>query len=169
VDESAFYLLPMMVRTYAPVGQTPVLREHLTRDHLAAISGITSAGKLYTMVQGQAYKGSDVVRFLRHLLRQVEGRLLVIWDGSPIHRGQAVKDFLSGEEAGRVHLERLPGYAPELNADEGIWNYLKRVELKNVTCHDLPHLRRELCKARKRLRHKTNVIQGCIKQLDYHV
>ena len=46
VDQSGFYLLPTVVRTYAPVGQTPILREKLTRDHLSAMSGITLEGKL---------------------------------------------------------------------------------------------------------------------------
>ena len=46
-DQSGFYLLPGVVRTYAPVGKTPVLEEHLTRDHLSAMSAITLDGKLY--------------------------------------------------------------------------------------------------------------------------
>lgn len=54
VDQSGFYLLPMAVRTWAPVGQTPVLRVKLTRDHLAAISGITPDGRLVMQVQDRA-------------------------------------------------------------------------------------------------------------------
>jgi transposase len=169
VDESGFYLLPAVVRTWAPRGQTPVLHERVTRDHLAAISGITPQGKLYMRVQERAYKGPDVVRFLRHLLRQMPGKLLIIWDGAPIHRSQQVKGFLSEGATGRIHLERLPSYAPDLNPDEGIWNYLKHVELKNLCCQDLPHLRRELCKARKRLQHKTHVVRACIKQPGFYV
>jgi hypothetical protein len=46
VDQSGFYLLPCVVRTYAPVGQTPILHEHLSRDHLSVISAITLEGKL---------------------------------------------------------------------------------------------------------------------------
>jgi transposase len=57
---------------------------------------------------------------------------------------EPIKDFLAAGGAQRLHLERLPGYAPELNADEGIWQYLKRVELKNVVCQDLDELRYEL-------------------------
>jgi transposase len=121
VDQSGFYLLPTVVRTYAPVGQTPILHEHLSRDHLSVISAITLEGKLLMMEQERSFKSEDVVRFLRHLLRQISGKLLVIWDGSPIHRGGAVKDFLaSGAARGRVQLEQLPGYAPDLNPDEGI-------------------------------------------------
>jgi hypothetical protein len=94
-DQSGFYLLPAVVRTYAPVGQTPILREHMSRDHLSAMSGITLEGNLYMTFQERAFKGEDVVRFLKHLMRQVPGKLLVIWDGSPIHRSKAVKKFLS--------------------------------------------------------------------------
>ncbi len=83
----------MAVRTWAPRGQTPVLRVPLTRDHLSAISGITPDGRLFLQVRAGSYDAAQVVGFLRVLLRKVSGKLLLIWDGSPIHRGQAVKDF----------------------------------------------------------------------------
>jgi hypothetical protein len=64
-----------------------------------------------------------VIGFLRQLLRQIPGQVLVIWDGSPIHTGQPIKDYLAAGAAKRLHLERLPGYAPDLNPAEGIGNY----------------------------------------------
>jgi transposase len=141
---TGFYLLPTVVRTYAPIGQTPVLHEQLSRDHLSVISGISLEGKLYMMEQERSFKSQDIVRFLRHLLRQIEGKLLVVWDGSPIHRGQAVKDFLASGASSRLQLEQLPGYAPDLNPEEGIWKHLKYVELKNVCCRNLSELTEEL-------------------------
>ena len=165
VDEAGFYLLPAVVRTYAPRGQTPILSVPLTRDHFSVIGAITPDGKLYTMFQDHAFKGPDIVRFLCHLLHHITGKLLIIWDGLPAHRGQDVRDFLSQGAAQRIHLERLPGYAPDLNPAEGIWQYLKYVELKNLCCHDLPELRCELRKATARLRHKTDVIQGCVSRV----
>ena len=146
-----------------------MLYEQLARDHLCAISAITEEGKLYMMEQDRALKGSDVVRFLEHLLRRIAGKLVVVWDGSPIHRAKAVKEFLEGGAACRLKLERLPGYAPELNPDEGIWKHLKHVELKNVCCRNLSELRRELRKAKERLRHKADVIRGCIRQPGFYV
>jgi transposase len=169
VDQSGFYLLPSVVRTYALIGQTPVLHEQLSRDHLSAMSGITLEGKLMMMEQDRAFKGPDVVRFLKHALRQIPGKLLIIWDGSPIHRSRVVEEFLAAGAAARVQLEKLPGYAPELNPDEGIWKHLKYVELKNVCCRSLLELRRELRKAKERLRHKRDVIFGCIKQPGFEV
>jgi transposase len=134
------------------------------------MSGITLEGRLLMLEQGRAFKGLDAVRFLKHALRQIPGKLLVIWDGSPIHRARAVKDFLaSGVAENRLQLEQLPGYAPDLNPDEGIWKHLKYVELKNVCCQTLSELKVELRKAKERLRHKRDVILGCIRQPGFEV
>src|SRR5919107_1515033 len=169
-DQSGFYPLPAaVVRTYAPIGRTPVLHEQLSRDHLSAMSGITLDGKLYMIEQERSFKGEDAVRFLDHLMRQIEGKLLVVWDGSPIHRGRAVKDFLASGASSRLQLEQLPGYAPDLNPDEGIWKHLKYVELKNICCQSLAELKVELRKAKERLRHKRDVILGCIRQPGFEV
>jgi transposase len=164
VDQSGFYLLPMAVRTRAPVGETPALLETLTRDHLSVMAGVTPEGKLFTQTQEAAFNGSRVVHFLQHLLRQIEGKLLVLWDGAPIHKCKEVKAFLSEGAAKRLHLEMFPGYSPDLNPQEGVWSYLKRVELKNLCCHDLSELKRELKKAIGRLRHKVNILQACVRQ-----
>ncbi len=164
VGESGFYLLPAKVRSYAPRGQTPTLKVPLTRDHLSAISGITPRGRLFLQVQREALDSEDVVRFLRALLRHIAGKLLIIWDGSPIHRSKVVKAFLADGAAKRIHLERLPGYAPDLNPDEGIWRYLKQVELRNVCCRDLDYHHEELRSAVRRLVGKRHIIRSCIRQ-----
>jgi transposase len=109
------------------------------------------------------------VRFLKHLMHQIPGKLLVIWDGSPIHRSREVKDFLASGASLRLQLEQLPGYAAELNPDEGIWKHLKCVELKNLCCQSLAQLSVELRKAKERLRHKKHVILGCITQPNFEV
>jgi transposase len=148
------------VRTYAPVGQTPILRPWWTRDHLSAISALSLEGKLYFHCQDRAIHSEDVVAFLEHMLREVAGRMVIIWDGAPIHRSHVIQTFLANGAAQQLHVERLPAYAPELNPGEGLWGYLKGVELRNVCCFDLPHLRRELRDAVNRVRRKTRVIEG---------
>ena len=94
VDESAFYLLPHAVRTWAPRRQAPHLRVKLGHDHLAAISGITLDGRLFLQLRETAFTSVGVVGFLRVLLRKIRGKLLIIWDGAPIHKGQPIKDWL---------------------------------------------------------------------------
>jgi hypothetical protein len=164
VDESGFELLPAVVRTYAPAGRPPVLRVPLTRDHLSAISAITLDGHLFPSVQPHSLRGPDVVRFLKHLLRHPPGALLVLWDGSPIHRAQVVKDVLAAGNAALLHLEYLPADAPELKPDEGIWCHPKRVERRNRRCPTLRHLRGELRNAAARLRRTPRIIQACVRQ-----
>lgn len=112
--------MPGVVRTWAPVAETPVLTHKLTRDHLSVISAITAEGKLYMQVQEKAFTSADCIRFLGHLQRQIKGKLLVIWDGAPIHRSKAIKQYLADGAAERLALEPLPGYGPDLNPDEGI-------------------------------------------------
>ena len=164
VDEAGFYLLPAAVRTYAPRGQTPELR-YPYWEHLSMISAITPDGRLFTMTREDSFDGEAIAQFLKHLLRYISGKLLVVWDRLPAHRSRVIKDFLRAGATQRLHLAQIPSYAPELNPDEGVWNYLKRVELKNLCCHDVPELRRELRKAVARLRHKPGIVQGFIRQV----
>jgi hypothetical protein len=161
--------LPARVRTYAPRGRTPVLRVPLTRDHLSVISAITPAGKLYLHVRERSLRGPDVVRFLRHLLDWLPGKLLVIWDGSPIHRARVVKAFLAAGAAARLQPEQLPAYAPDTSPDEGVWNHLKHVELANRCCRDLRHLRSVPRRAVLRLRQKPHLVRACIRQAGYEL
>jgi transposase len=162
LDESGFYPLPSVVRTYAPIGQTPILLEWWTRDHLSAISAISPEGKLYFHSQDHAINSEDVVTFLAHLRREVPGPIVVIWDGAPIHRSHLIKAFLANGAALRLHLERLPADAPDLNPGEGLWQQLKGVELRNVCCFTIAHLRDELRRAVKRVRRKPRLIRGCL-------
>jgi transposase len=163
-DESGFYLLPGLVRTYAPEGLTPVLREKQTRDHLSVMGGMTPQGKLYTLVRQQSLNGLHSIEFLLHLGRVAGERLLVIWDGSPIHRRAEVNDFVS-ETRGKVRLEALPGYAPDLNPwDEGGWHHLKDVEMRNLVCRDLEELHQEFHLAVGRLRQKPHLVQSFFAQ-----
>jgi transposase len=161
IDEFGLYPLPSVVRTYAPVGQTPILREWWTRDHLSAISAISPEGKLYCHSQDHAIDSADGIVFLEHLRREVSGRMVIIWDGAPIHRRHRPKEFLAHGAAQRLHLERLPADAPELNPDDGIWQQLKGVELRNICCFYLPPLHRARREAVTHVQWKPRIIQGC--------
>jgi transposase len=134
------------------------LRHVEIRDHLSVMSGITMAGALYTRVRPMPLTSTDSTAFLFDLVRRL-GTVLAIWDGSPIHRGD-VRDFLASGGTRHVHLEPLPPYAPDLNPDEGVWQHLKHVELRNVLCADLDDLRCELRLATLRLRAKPRIIQS---------
>ena len=74
------------------------------------------------------------------------------------------KEFLAEGASRRLQLERLPGYAPDLSPDEGVWSWLKNVETKNLCHRGLDHLKTELRKAKERLRHKTQIIKSFFRE-----
>lgn len=160
-DESGFYLLPGVVKSYGPRGITPVIDKWLSRDHLSVMAGFTLAGKVYALVRPEPLSSEHAVMYLEHVRRQAGRGLLVIWDGSPIHRWGAVRDYLAGGAAKRVQVAALPGYAPDLNPwDQGGWHHLKHVEMRNLSCMDLEELHLELHLAIGRLRQKPHLIHG---------
>src|SRR5206468_1437337 len=120
----------------------------------------TPRGNLLTMVCNQAMSGRESVRFLKHLLYRIGSKLLVVWDGSPIHRSREVKGYLANGGTKQIHLEHFPAYAPDLNPAEGIWNQLKFVEMRDLCCLDLMDLHKELHLAIMRLRRKPELIQS---------
>ncbi len=139
----------------------------LTRDHLSVISAVTEDLRLLARTWEDAIDGQRVVEFLQHILRQVPGKVLVVWDGAPIHRCKQVKRFLADGAAQRLKLLALPGYAPDLNPDAGVWRWLKRVALGNVCCETLDQLRYEIRLALARLRHRKDVLAACIRRPGY--
>jgi transposase len=139
----------------------------LSRDHLSVMGALTTDGRLLTGIHDRSIKGAQVVAFLKHLLSQIAGKLLVVWDGAMIHRCQAIKAFLSAGAAKRLQLLSLPGYAPELNPVEGVWQWVKRVALANVCCDDLTEVRYELRLAFAKLRQRTSVLNACLKRVAY--
>ena len=103
--------------------------------------------------------------FLRHLLRHVRGRIILIWDNINPHRAVAVRRFVE-ENHQRVSLEFLPPYSPELNPDEWLWRYLKHVELANFAPRDLAELKVALRGAVQRIRMRPSLMRSFLKASD---
>lgn len=158
VDESGFYLLPGLVRTYGLKGHTPVLKEWRTRDHLSVMGALTTTGQIYTLVRQKALTGLEVIEFLTHLGHQLNGAALVIWDRSPIHRRSEVNEFIATIGAKALEVELLPPYAPDLNPVEWLWRHLKQVEMANLTCRDIEELHGQFHLAVGRVRGKPRLV-----------
>lgn len=93
------------------------------------MAGITVWNFYFRLFPG-SIKAPQVIEFLQHLQRHMGSKLTVIWDGLPVHRSSLVRDYVAAQ-AGRIVLEYLPAYAPELNPVEYIWGYCKQHELPN--------------------------------------
>ncbi len=103
--------------SYAPLGQTPVIRATGQRFGCNMISAITNRGGLSFMVFQGKFKAPVFVAFLQRLLKQIAGKIYLIVDGHPVHKSGTATRF-AATHSSRLRLIRMPGYCPELNPDE---------------------------------------------------
>ena len=104
-----------------------------------------------------------MVLFLRYLLREVRGHIVLIWDGGSIHTGQDVREFLRRHP--RLHIESFPAYAPELNPDEGVWGHYKRA-LANGRPDNVGELLDILSRLTKKVRSRPALLRSFITASD---
>jgi transposase len=164
VDESGLSTKPTRVRTWAPRGQTPLLHESFNWKSLSIIGGLTLTRFCFQIHKG-SIKSPQVVEFIKHLQRHIQGRLLIIWDGAAIHRSRLVSDYLETTD-GRVVTERLPAYAPELNPVEYMWAHLKCHEIANLITTQAWQLSMEATAALRRMRRRPTIIAACFHQAE---
>ena len=129
---------------------------------LSAIAGGTWWNFSFRLYPGSV-RAPQVVGFLTHLLRHVRGKVLVIWDGLPVHRSRLVKQFVTDQD-GRLELERLPAYAPELNPVEYLWGYWKQHELPNLCPKTFGELSYHARQALRRMRRRPTLVTAFWKQ-----
>ncbi len=116
-------LQPVCRRTWAPRGQTPLLRQWDRRDRLSAISALTVAPRrrrfgLYWALYRHNIRSAEVLRFLQALRRHLPHGFTLIWDQHRPHRATGVATWL-GKHC-RIVVEWLPAYAPDLNPVEPV-------------------------------------------------
>lgn len=100
--------------------------------------------RFYFQTRPGTYTAGTLIAFLRQLKRHVRGpRVILIWDGLGAHQSRAMTAYVRRPRDG-LTVERLPGYAPELNPIEQGWGHVKGRELANVCASDVPALRRPL-------------------------
>jgi transposase len=141
-----------------------VLQYHFRWKTLSMMAGITWWNLYFKLFPGPI-RTPQIIEFLRHLLRHLGRKLLVIWDGLPGHRSHAVRDFVA-DQRGRLILEFLPGYAPELNPVEHIWSYLKSHEIPNLCPRELWQLSDAATSALRRMRRRPTLVAAFWKQAD---
>jgi transposase len=150
LDEAGFMLTPLLRRTLAPRGCTPVLPAWQRHDRISAISCVTlrpgaePPGLYFELLpEGLNARAEDIVAFLDDLRRELPGPLTVLWDRHRIHsRARLVQQWLATQDG--VVLEDLPAYAPKLNPDEMVWGWLKYGRLANLAPKDIAELRDHL-------------------------
>ena len=158
-------MCPTIQQTWAPRGQTPVL-SHRVRHHrkvsvVAALSISPRRRRLGWYLQlhtDRAIRQEQVLAFLRELLRHFRGRVIIVWDRLNAHRARRLRAYV--HRRGRVLLEYLPPYAPELNPNEYGWAYLKTRLLANYCPDELDHLHEAVRQAAQNVASQRNLLRS---------
>jgi len=146
IDEAGFLLAPLLRRTWALRGYTPILKQRARhRDKVSAIAALRlSAVRLRPEMYFKTLPGSYadtacVASFVRELMGEVRGKVILLADQGTMHKGDPLWEVLFDFRK-RLSMEYLPAYAPDLNPVEWLWSYLKWGKLANFAPHDVPEL-----------------------------
>jgi transposase len=150
IDESGLLMAPLVRRTWAPRGQTPLLRQrgkHREKVSVAAAVWLPPRrdrlGFFFRTLVNAYFNNARSAPFLEALLEELGGRLVVVWDGENMHKGDPIRELL-GRVGDRLRLERFPPYAPMLDPVEPIWSWLKYGRLCNFAARDAAQLNEEV-------------------------
>lgn len=147
LDESGFQMTPVVRRTYAPRGETPIVEAFYRKGKVSAISAVTVSPvqkrcslSSHLLPDNSNAHGEDTVAFLGQLRKRLRGPMTILWDRSNIHqRSGLVKKYLARHP--EIATEEFPGYAPDANPDEGVWGWTKYHKMPNFAPEDLRELR----------------------------
>jgi len=153
---------PHRCRTWAPRGQTPILEFNFNWKSLSVVAGLTFLSFYFRLYAG-AVKSPQVIDFLQALVQHIRKPLLLVWDRLPAHRSRLVRDYIDQLD-GRIQVEYLPAYAPELNPVEYVWGYWKQHELPNVCPTDYWQLSEAPRSTLRRMRRRPRLITAFWKQ-----
>lgn len=159
-------LVPTIQKTWAPVGETPILKIAGGWTKISAISAISISSdkrrvELYLRFHvAKNIRYPQVINFLKIILRHFKRGFVLLWDRGAIHKAKAVKKFIGA--SGRIHVYHFPGYAPELNPDEFVWMNLKRAAANGVP-KDTFDLKKSLHRSVRKIKKSKTLLRSCIR------
>jgi hypothetical protein len=156
-------MAPLVRRSWAPRGQTPVLLQRgAHHQKLSAIAALCLRGpqrRFYFRLHPNAdIQARQVMPFLRGLDRELNGPWLLLWDRLNAHRARRTSQFLATRSYPQAHF--LPAYAPDLNPIEYAWGYLKTNPLANAPQFDLSALTRTTRRHARALQRKPSLLDS---------
>jgi hypothetical protein len=172
LDESGFMLTPTVRRTLAPRGKTPIIKSWDRQDRISAISAMTVSpkrrrlGLYFRLLPDDANAhGEDTIEFLKQLRRHIPGPMTILWDRANIHDRSKVVRACLGKHP-EIVTEKFPGYAPETNPDEMVWEHTKHGRLANFTPEDTGELRAVLDEEFGRIHGRPDLLAAFIRHAE---
>ena len=136
--------------TWAPVGQTPVVKATGARHSINMISAVTATGVLRFGVFTGTFTAAAFIDFAKKLMADTDGPVYLVVDGHPTHKAKATKDFVASTH-GRLKLFTLPAYSPQLNPDEWVWKNVKHDRIGRASVTSAEDLKSKAIGALRRL------------------
>jgi transposase len=163
-DEANIALAPILGKTWAPRGETPVQQVTGKRGGVAAMSAISNNGRLVFRLLEKRINSDDIINFLSQMLDHHPGRhLVVVMDKASCHVSKKTKVYIENQR--RLHVFYFPSYSPDWNPDEKVWNHLKHQEMKSHqarTKKDMKRLaQRKLLKMQRNPRQLRGIFFRC--------
>lgn len=124
-DESGFRADAVQGKTWGMRGHTPIVELPGSRQSVSAASAVNAKGAFWFVTYKGGMTAELFVALLKHIMRRRRKPLFLVLDSLPAHKAKMVRDYVEATN-GKLELHFLPGYAPELNPDELVWNYVKR-------------------------------------------
>jgi len=161
-DESAIRSDYHSGTTWAQKGKTPVVRTTGARFKVNMISAVDARGSLRFMVTEQSFNAERFIEFLRRLIAGRREPVFLIVDGHPVHKAKKVKQFVE-QHSEMLELYYLPGYSPELNPDEQVWNHVKNHTVGKMAIKGPAQLKMAVQTALRRLARMPHIVRGFFK------
>jgi transposase len=169
IDESGFLMAPFVRRTWAPRGQTPILKQrgqmHTKVSAIAAIS-ISPKGRnkhLYFRLHPlQSINSALIGEFLHQLRHQIRQAIIIVWDRLRAHRSGRIQR-LAAAATKPLHIEFLPPYSPWLNPVEYLWSFLKTNPLANACDYEIDQLTRRVRRSTRKVKSDKVLLNGFVK------
>lgn len=169
IDESGLLTSPLVRRTWAPCGKTPVFRQkgrsYQKVSVLAAIC-VSPMNRRYRLFfrfhKNISINKSLVNQFLGQLERQLRRPAIVLWDRLQVHRSALVQGYI--RRSGKLWNEFFPSYAPELNPVEYVWGWIKMNPLANQALEDAESIASAAYKHGRAVQHNTALLRSFIRK-----
>jgi transposase len=166
-DESGISDKPFVRKTWALKGNTPHIQscggwKKLTLSGIIITNPKNLRSKLFLRILAGTMTGENFLRFLKELkIHTKKKKLMLFVDGLPSHRSKKVKEYINQENSW-LRVERLPGYAPELNPIEYLWASMKKRHLGNARTENMKELATMVRKAKRKM-NDTKLLEGFLK------
>jgi transposase len=159
LDEAGIRSDSVLGRTWAPRGRTPEVPTSGRRQAVNAISAVNARGEFWFRVYTERLNKELFLHFLKAFLRGRRTPVMLVVDAHPAHRARLIAHYVQSLK-GRLELHFLPGYAPELNPDEFVWNRLKKQGVSKQPLHPGESLRARVHRDLERIRRAPALVRS---------